>query len=84
METLILTTDIEPLHSTTTKKVEKFNVLGTLNSSYKKICRSNYKNFKSKSLFGLRSKIKTTQFNPSVVGTIIKLTPFVLLLLLLK
>ncbi len=54
---------------------------GLLNSNYKVIVKANYDKMSSKSIFGIRQKIKSSQYQIATrMDTIIKLSVFVIVL----
>ena len=81
MELLITSQDIEPLP----KKINKpfvFNNDGILTSTYKEEINENFFHSNPKSLFGIKQKVKSKQFNAFCsVNAILKLSVFAVILI---
>ena len=81
METTITTQDLEPLPKTYNDVVSR--PLGFLNSNYQQIVNHNYNKINSKSLFGIRQRMKSKQFiRCCSAETILKVTLFATVLIL--
>ncbi|SFI80836.1 hypothetical protein [Olleya namhaensis] len=80
MELSINTQSLEP------DSVISFNnYSGILNTNYKSIVISNYRNFKSKSLFNRRQQLKSWSYNRTccATATLIKVALFAVMLVLI-
>ena len=80
METLILKQETEPLPiKNETVIIETYE--GFLNSSYKKVAKQNFFNSNPRSVFGIKQRLKSKQYNFSCnAETILKLSVFALVL----
>ena len=75
MELVITLQDLEPLPTQENDTVNK--PLGFLNSNYQKIVNSNFSKVNSNSIFGIRQRLKSRQFNTCCsVETILKVALF--------
>lgn len=82
MELVLTQQDTEPLPRV---QQETLNLedQGLLNSNYKRLCRSNYKNFNSKSVFGVKQLIKSRQYRfTSSIETVLKVSLFACIMVL--
>ena len=80
MELVITTQDLKPLPKQNEEFVNK--PLGFLNSNYQQVVRSNFNKVNSHSIFGIRQRIKSRQFNStSSIGTILKVSLFIVFFL---
>ncbi|WP_299099088.1 hypothetical protein [uncultured Winogradskyella sp.] len=62
--------------------VSNFTANGLLNSRYKSIVKENYRKSTKKSIFGIRQRIKSSQFRMvNHTGAILKLTVFAMVLI---
>ena len=60
MESITITSNLVSNSNVQTSKVN--NYLGLLNSDYKNIVKANFKNFKSSSLYSIKQRVKSNQF----------------------
>ena len=80
METTITNQDLEPLPNLSNDVVTR--PLGFLNSNYQKIVNHNYKKINSKSVFGIRQRMKHNQFiNSCNTETVLKVALFAIALI---
>ena len=64
--------------------VSHFTTNGLLNSNYKSIVKKNFKKSSSKSVFGIRQRIKAAQFRSiNHIAAILKLSVFAIVLIAL-
>jgi hypothetical protein len=64
--------------------VSHFTTNGLLNSNYKSVVKQNFSASTTKSLFGIRQRIKSSQFNMvNHTAAILKLTVFAIILIAL-
>ena len=80
MEALVLRKEIEPLPIR--KNIETIDTYeGFLNSSYKQVAKTNFFHSKPHTIFGIRQRIKSAQYQMgSHVATLLKLTVFTIAL----
>ena len=75
MELVITTQDLEPLPQKENDAVNR--PLGFLNSNYQQVVKSNFSKMNSNSIFGIKQRLKSRQFNTSCsVETILKVSLF--------
>lgn len=81
MELLITSQDLEPLPD---PKVSFHNKpLGLLNSNYQTIAKDNFNNLKTPSLFNIKQRIKSRNYNTCCnVETILKVSIFLFFLII--
>ncbi|NNE30975.1 MAG: hypothetical protein HKN40_01265 [Winogradskyella sp.] len=61
-------------------EVLRFKNRGLLNSNYKSLVKQNFSRSKSKSIFGIRQRLKSTQFNTiNHTAVILKISVFAIL-----
>ncbi|WP_299521274.1 hypothetical protein [Winogradskyella sp.] len=64
--------------------VPHYTTNGLLNSNYKKIVKENYSTLNTTSVFGIRQRIKSSQFNRiNHTAAILKLTVFAIALIVI-
>ena len=80
MSSLVLRKEVQPVPLKNQRSyIDSYE--GFLNSSYKQVARKNFETVDSKSLFGIKQRIRTFHFSkerPTV--TIVKLSAFLLIL----
>ena len=65
-------------------EVSHFTTNGLLNSNYKSVVKQNFSNTSSKSVFGIRQRLKSSQFNMiDHTAVILKLSVFAIALIAL-
>ena len=65
-------------------EVSHFTTNGLLNSNYKSVVKQNFSNTSSKSVFGIRQRLKSSQFNMiDHTAVILKLSVFAVFLIAL-
>jgi len=73
-----LETELEPIN------VHHFTSRGLLNSNYKSVVKQNFKTSTTKSVFGIRQRLKSSQFNMiNHTAVILKLSAFAVVLIAL-
>ena len=77
---LLVTQDLEPLPSSNSN-IEFERPEGLLNSTYKSVVKCNMKHSKSNSIFGIKQRVKSRQyqFTPSI-STLLRVSVFVIAL----
>ncbi|MFK7782521.1 hypothetical protein [Psychroserpens sp.] len=77
---LVITQDLEPLPISNLNK-EFEAPKGILNSSYKNVAKCNLNSFKTTSIFGIKRRIKSRQYQfTSSIETLLKVSVFVITL----
>ena len=80
MESLILKQDAEPLPIRREGEIIS-TYEGILNSSYKQVAKQNFFNSNPRSVYGIKQRVKSKQYNfTSSAETIVKLVVFALVL----
>ena len=80
MELVLSTQDLEPLPKCKLE-VAPMRPEGLLNSNYKSIVRCNFAHINSHSIFGIKQRVKSRQYQfTSSISTILKLSVFLLTL----
>jgi len=80
MKTVITTQDLEPLPMSGNDFVNQPS--GLLNSNYKQLVKRNFKRMSSRSVFGIRQRMKSRQFNTCCsIETILKVGLFTICLI---
>ncbi len=80
MELVLSTQDLEPLPKRRLE-VAPMRRKGLLNSNYKSIVRCNFSHIKSNSIFGIKQRLRSRQYQfTSSIGTILKLSVFLITL----
>lgn len=79
---LVLNTTLESVPEPI--KVSQFTTNGLLNSNYKSIVKENFKKSTKKSIFGIRQRLKSSQYNMvNHTAAILKLSVFAILLIVM-
>ena len=79
---LVLNQELEFVPEPT--EVSHFTTNGLLNSNYKSVVKQNFSNTSSKSVFGIRQRLKSSQFNMiDHTAVILKLSVFAVFLIAL-
>lgn len=82
MELVLTTEDLEPLPKQQEDLITEPS--GFLNSEYKSVVNQSLNNVSSKSIFGIRQRIKSRSYITScVIGTTLKLSVFLTLIFLI-
>ncbi|WP_142785383.1 hypothetical protein [Changchengzhania lutea] len=83
MELLLTTEDLEPLPEPCVF-VDHVKPEGILNSSYKTIVKANFKNTSSESIFGIRQRLKSAQYQfTSSIETVLKVSLFATIIMII-
>lgn len=81
MELVLSTEDLEPFNQ---KEDLICEPSGFLNSEYKSLVNESFKNVSSKSVFGIRRRIKNSQYQlTSSIATVLKVSTFATIILVI-